>query len=116
MPVKEIKKLLATTYERCGDKAMILLADALKDTGFEQAVRSGISIGFDDIVIPADKSEIIAKSEKAAAEIENQYQNGLLSSGERHNKLIDLWQHTTDELGDKAYASFGNTTGTSVGV
>ena len=111
MPVKEIKKLLATTYERCGDKAMILLADALKDTGFEQAVRSGISIGFDDIVVPADKEAMIAKSEKAAAEIENQYQNGLLSSGERHNKLIDLWQHTTDELGDKAYASLGNTSG-----
>jgi DNA-directed RNA polymerase subunit beta' len=111
MPVKEIKKLLATTYERCGDKAMILLADALKDTGFEQAVRSGISIGFDDIVVPADKAAIIEKSEKAAAEIENQYQNGLLSSGERHNKLIDLWQRTTEELGDKAYASLGNTTG-----
>ena len=111
MPRKEIKKLLATAYERCGDKAMILLADALKDTGFEQAVRSGISIGFDDVVIPEEKAAMIAKSEKAAAEIENQYQNGLLSSGERHNKLIDLWQHTTDELGDKAYASFGNTTG-----
>ena len=111
MPVKEIKKLLATTYERCGDKAMILLADALKDTGFEQAVRSGISIGFDDIVVPSEKEAMIAKSEKAAAEIENQYQNGLLSSGERHNKLIDLWQHTTDELGDKAYASLGNTSG-----
>jgi len=111
MPVKEIEKLLAATYEKCGDKAMILLADALKDTGFEQAVRSGISIGFDDIVVPADKEAIIEKSEKAAAEIENQYQNGLLSSGERHNKLIDLWQHTTDELGDKAYASLGNTTG-----
>ncbi len=111
MPVKEIKKLLATTYERCGDKAMILLADALKDTGFEQAVRSGISIGFDDIVVPADKAAMIEKSEKAAAEIENQYQNGLLSSGERHNKLIDLWQRTTEELGDKAYASLGNTTG-----
>ena len=111
MPVKEIKKLLASTYEKCGDKAMILLADALKDTGFEQAVRSGISIGFDDIVVPADKKAIIEKSEKAAAEIENQYQNGLLSGGERHNKLIDLWQHTTDELGDKAYASLGSTDG-----
>ena len=111
MPVKEIKKLLAKTYEVCGDKAMILLADALKDTGFEQAVRSGISIGFDDIVVPVEKEALIAKSEKAAAEIEEQYQNGLLSGGERHNKLIDLWQHTTDELGDKAYASLGNTSG-----
>ena len=111
MPKKEIKKLLATAYENCGDKAMILLADALKDTGFEQAVRSGISIGFDDVVIPEDKQAIIEKSEKAAAEIEEQYQNGLLSGGERHNKLIDLWMHTTDELGDKAYASLGNTKG-----
>ncbi|MBO7053049.1 MAG: DNA-directed RNA polymerase subunit beta' [Alphaproteobacteria bacterium] len=111
MPAKEIKKLLAATYEACGDKAMILLADALKDTGFEQAVRSGISIGFDDIVIPADKEDIIKESSKTAADIESQYQNGLLSSGERHNKLIDLWQKTTDELGNKAYASLGNTTG-----
>jgi DNA-directed RNA polymerase subunit beta' len=111
MPAGEIKKLLSKTYEVCGDKAMILLADALKDTGFEQAVRSGISIGFDDIVIPAEKEEMIAKSEKAAAEIENQYQNGLLSSGERHNKLIDLWQHTTDELGNLSFAALGKTEG-----
>ena len=111
IPAGEIKKLLAKTYEVCGDKAMILLADALKDTGFEQAVRSGISIGFDDIVIPAEKEAMIAKSEKAAAEIEEQYQNGLLSSGERHNKLIDLWQHTTDELGNLAFAALGKSEG-----
>ena len=89
MPHGEIKKLLATTYERCGDKAMIMLADALKNTGFEQAARSGISFGFDDIVIPKEKQEMIANANKAAAEIEKQYQNGLLSGGERHNKLID---------------------------
>ena len=111
MPVKEIKSLLATTYERCGDKAMILLADALKNTGFEQAARSGISIGFDDVVIPEEKKDLIAESEKAAEEIEDQYQNGLLSAGERHNKLIDLWQKTTDKLGDLAYAALGKTTG-----
>ena len=111
MPHGEIKALLATTYERCGDKAMILLADALKNTGFEQAARSGISIGFDDIVIPEEKKEMIAEAEKAAEEIEEQYQNGLLSGGERHNKLIDLWQKTTDKLGDLAYAALGKTTG-----
>ena len=111
MPHGEIKKLLAATYERCGDKAMILLADALKNTGFEQAARSGISIGFDDIVIPKEKAEMIANANKAAAEIEKQYQNGLLSGGERHNKLIDLWQKTTDELGDKAYEALGKTEG-----
>ncbi|MBQ0013059.1 MAG: DNA-directed RNA polymerase subunit beta' [Proteobacteria bacterium] len=111
MPSGEIKSLLATTYERCGDKAMILLADALKNTGFEQGARSGISIGFNDIVIPAEKDEMIKNTEKQAAEIETQYQNGLLSSGERHNKLIDLWQKTTDKLGDMAYAALGKTEG-----
>ena len=111
MPVKEIKALLATTYERCGDKETILLADALKNTGFEQAARSGISIGYDDIVIPEEKKTLIAESEAAAEEIEDQYQNGLLSGGERHNKLIDLWQKTTDKLGDMAYAALGKTTG-----
>ena len=111
MPSGEIKSLLATTYERCGDKAMILLADALKDTGFEQAARSGISIGYEDIVIPEEKKQIIADTEKAAEEIEQQYQNGLLSGGEKHNKLIDLWQNTTDKIGDLAYAALGKTTG-----
>ena len=111
MPVKEIKSLLATTYERCGDKAMIMLADALKNTGFEQAARSGISIGYDDIVIPEEKKTMIAESEHAAAEIEEQYQNGLLSGGERYNKLIDLWQKTTDKLGDMAYAALGKSSG-----
>ena len=111
MPAGEIKKLLSTTYEKCGDKAMILLADALKDTGFEQAVRSGISIGFDDIVIPEEKKPMIEKAEKSAAEIENQYQNGLLSGGERHNKLIDLWMHVTEELADKSFAALGKSEG-----
>ena len=111
MPVGEIKSLLATTYERCGDKAMILLADALKDTGFEQAARSGISIGYDDIVIPSEKKQIIEETEKAAEEIEQQYQNGLLSGGEKHNKLIDLWQNTTDKIGDLAYAALEKNTG-----
>ncbi|MBE6457828.1 MAG: DNA-directed RNA polymerase subunit beta' [Alphaproteobacteria bacterium] len=111
MPRSAIKSLLATTYERCGDKAMILLADALKDTGFEQAARSGISIGYDDIVIPEEKAKMIADSERAANEIEEQYQNGLLSGGERYNKLVDLWHKTTDRLGDMAYAALGKTTG-----
>ncbi len=111
MPVKEIKALLAKTYERCGDKEMILLADALKNTGFEQAARSGISIGFDDIVIPEEKKGLIDSAEKSANEIEEQYQNGLLSGGERHNKLIDLWQKTTDKLGDLAYAALGKSDG-----
>ena len=66
MPKKAIEKLLATAYENCGDKAMILLADALKDTGFEQAARSGISIGFNDIVIPEEKESMITEAKRSA--------------------------------------------------
>ncbi len=111
MPVKEIKQLLAIVYERCGDKDTIMLADNLKNTGFEQAAKSGISIGFDDIVIPEEKQAMIASAEKAAEEIEEQYQNGLISHGERYIKLVDMWQKTTDRLGDLAYAALGKTTG-----
>ncbi len=111
MPSKAIKELLSITYERCGDKAMIVLADNLKNIGFEQAAKSGISIGFDDVVIPAEKDEIISATEKQAGEIEEQYQNGLISRGERYNKLIDLWQKTTDRLADLAYSSLEKTEG-----
>ncbi len=111
MGKKQIEQLLALAYENCGDKAMILLADGLKNNGFEHAARSGISIGYDDIVIPEEKTKIIADAEKKAEEIEEQYQNGLISHGERHNKLVDMWQKVTDKLGDLAYAAFGKTTG-----
>ncbi len=111
MPVKAIKELLSITYERCGDKAMIMLADNLKNTGFEQAARSGISIGFDDVVIPEEKDALIKATEGNAEEIEEQYQNGLISRGERYNKLIDLWQKTTDKLSDLAYAALEKSDG-----
>ncbi|MDR2412952.1 MAG: DNA-directed RNA polymerase subunit beta' [Rickettsiales bacterium] len=111
MPLGEIKKLLSTTYEICGDKDMIILADDLKNIGFEQAARSGISIGFDDIIVPKEKQQMIEAAEKGVKEIEEQYQNGLISHGERYNKLIDLWQKTTDKLGDLAYAALGKTEG-----
>ncbi|HOY47572.1 MAG TPA: DNA-directed RNA polymerase subunit beta', partial [Alphaproteobacteria bacterium] len=68
-------------------------------------------IGFEDIVIPEEKKDMIAKAEKAAEEIEEQYQNGLISHGERYNKLVDMWQKTTDKIGDLAYAALSKTTG-----
>ncbi|MCL1902520.1 MAG: DNA-directed RNA polymerase subunit beta', partial [Alphaproteobacteria bacterium] len=111
MAKKQIEQLLTTCYEMCGDKDMIVLADQLKNTGFEQAARSGISIGFDDIVIPEEKQKMIADAESAAEEIENQYQNGLISGGERYNKLIDMWQRVTNKLGDLAFSGLRKTTG-----
>ncbi|MDR2685636.1 MAG: DNA-directed RNA polymerase subunit beta' [Rickettsiales bacterium] len=95
----KIEELLAATYEICGDKDMIIVADQLKNTGFEQAARSGISICQDDIVVPSGKAKIIEEAQKKAKDIESQYQNGLLSNGERYNKIVDLWQKTTSNVG-----------------
>ncbi|MDR1026844.1 MAG: DNA-directed RNA polymerase subunit beta' [Rickettsiales bacterium] len=112
MGLAAIGKLLESVYETCGDKAMVVLVDRLKNMGFEQGARSGISIGQDDIVIPAEKAELIAKAEKEAAEIEAQYQNGLLSHGERHNKLIDMWQKVAKHIGQLAFQSLRKSSGT----
>ncbi|MDR1206839.1 MAG: DNA-directed RNA polymerase subunit beta' [Rickettsiales bacterium] len=111
MGKKQIEALLTVTYENCGDKDMILLADNLKNTGFEQAAKSGISIGFDDIVIPEEKKQMIENAESQAEEIESQYQNGLISHGERYNKLIDMWQKVTNKLGDLAFSGLRKTSG-----
>jgi len=105
MGKKQIEQLMEAVYEHCGDHDMIVIADALKDIGFEQAARSGISIGFDDIVIPEEKQKMIHDAEKQAEEIESQYQNGLISHGERYNKIIDMWQRVTDKLGNLAFTN-----------
>ena len=98
-----IEKLLSLVYEACGDKEMIVLADRLKNIGFEYGARSGISIGQDDIIIPAEKAGLIAKAKKDEAEIENQYQNGLLAHSERHNKLVDMWGKVADKVGEISF-------------
>jgi DNA-directed RNA polymerase subunit beta' len=109
LPVGKIKALLSTTYERCGDKDMIVLADNLKNIGFEQGARSGISIGMEDIKIPEEKQEIIDKATKQVEEIEGQYQNGLISRKERYNKIVDLWAGIDTRLADVAFSELKKT-------
>ncbi|MCL2017182.1 MAG: DNA-directed RNA polymerase subunit beta' [Alphaproteobacteria bacterium] len=111
MGKKQIEALLSAIYENCGDKDMIMLADNLKNLGFEQAARSGISIGFGDIVIPEEKQRMIADAEKQVEEIESQYQNGLISNSERYNKLVDMWQHVTNKIGDLAFSGLRKASG-----
>ncbi len=100
---KDFDTLLSETYERAGDKAMIVLADGLKDMGFEEAARSGISFGFDDILIPKEKEQIIKESRSIVLDIEKQYQNGFITDQERSDKITSLWQKTAVDLGEIAY-------------
>ena len=103
MDKKSIENLLMEVYETCGDKDMIVLADQLKNTGFEYGARSGISIGQDDIIIPSEKADLIKRAKKDEAEIEQQYQNGLLAHSERYNKLIDMWGKVSGKVGDISF-------------
>ncbi len=106
-----IKSLLSKAYEKCGDKACIVLADRIKNLGFEYGARSGISFCQDDILIPDEKAKIISESDKQVANIEDQYQNGLISRGEKYNKVIDLWDKTTKKISDLAMAKLSKGNG-----
>ena len=98
MTKRDISSLLATSFHQLGRKCTVILADQLMYTGFRYATRSGISIGIDDLVVPEEKGVIIAKAEQEVEEIERQYAAGLVTYGERYNKIVDIWSHTNDEV------------------
>lgn len=98
MTKKAISKLLNTCYRELGLKATVMFADHLMYTGFRYATVSGVSVGVDDLVVPSNKQEIIAKAEEEVREIEMQCTSGLVTQGERYNKVIDIWSHTNDQV------------------
>ncbi|MBA2654041.1 MAG: DNA-directed RNA polymerase subunit beta' [Gammaproteobacteria bacterium] len=95
---KVVSSLLNICYRRLGLKATVIFADQLMYTGYRYATRSGISIGVNDLVIPNTKAEIIASAEDEVREIENQFATGLVTQGERYNKVVDIWSHTNDQV------------------
>lgn len=95
---KVVSSLLNICYRRLGLKATVILADQLMYTGYRYATRSGISIGVNDLVVPESKPEIIASAEEEVREIENQFATGLVTQGERYNKVVDIWSHTNDQV------------------
>ena len=96
---KEISKLINTSFRKCGLKETVVLADKLLQSGFRLATRAGISIAIDDMLVPKEKQSMIEKAEKEVKEIEQQYVSGLVTSGERYNKVVDIWGKTGDEVG-----------------
>lgn len=95
---KVVSNLLNVCYRHLGLKAAVIFADQLMYTGYRYATKSGISIGVNDLVIPESKQEIIAKAEEEVREIEKQYSSGLVTQGERYNKVVDIWSHTNDQV------------------
>lgn len=98
MTKKAVSNLLNVCYRQLGLKATVIFADQLMYTGYRYATKSGISIGVNDLVVPESKAEIIAKAEDEVREIEQQYSSGLVTQGERYNKVVDIWSHTNDQV------------------
>lgn len=96
MTKKAISSLINTCYRNVGLKATVIFADQLMYTGFSYATRSGVSIGVNDLVVPPSKEAIIQAAESEVKEIEMQYASGLVTQGERKNKVIDIWSRTND--------------------
>ena len=95
---KEISKLINVSFRKCGLKETVVFADKLLQSGFRLATRAGISICIDDMLIPKEKPSIIARAQKEVKEIEQQYVSGLVTSGERYNKVVDIWGKSGDEV------------------
>lgn len=90
--------MLNTCYRILGLKPTVIFADQIMYTGFAYAARSGASVGIDDMVIPEKKHEIISEAEAEVAEIQEQFQSGLVTAGERYNKVIDIWAAANDRV------------------
>jgi len=100
MKKKELAELIDRSYRKAGNKKTVIFADKLKDMGFAFATRAGISIGIKDMRIPDAKHEYIDEANREVAEIAKQYANGLITDGERYNKVVDIWADKTDRIAD----------------
>ncbi|GAB2750852.1 DNA-directed RNA polymerase subunit beta' [Melaminivora jejuensis] len=95
---KEISRLINASFRKCGLKETVVFADKLLQNGFRLATRAGISIAIDDMLVPPQKADILARAESEVKEIEQQYVSGLVTSGERYNKVVDIWGKAGDDV------------------
>jgi len=98
MTKKSISKLIDAAYRRVGLKDTVIFADQLMYTGFYFATRAGVSIGIEDMEVPEEKTEILRIAQGEIKEIENQYAAGLVTNGERYNKVVDIWSRTNEQV------------------
>ena len=98
---KEIGNLIDAVYRHCGQKATVIFADQIMGLGFKEAAKAGISFGKDDIVIPKRKAGIVDETRKLVEEYEQQYADGLITKGEKYNKVVDAWAKSTDRVADE---------------
>ncbi len=107
MGKKQLADLIDLVYRSCGQKATVLLADALRTTGYTYATRAGISICIDDMVIPEQKPVLLDKARAEVGEIEDQYTEGLITDGERYNKVVDIWAQVAEAIAREMMSNIG---------
>ena len=105
---KELTKLIGTCVRQCEHDEVLRLLDDLKELGFRYATKAGVSISIDDMKIPSRKDELIKKAEKEVIEVEQQYLDGIITDGERYNKVVDIWSRVTEQVSDEMFTELEN--------
>ncbi len=95
---KEVTNLIDTVYRHCGQKETVIFCDRMMKLGFRHACTAGISFGKDDMIIPKEKQKLVDEAKGKVAEYEQQYQDGLITKGEKYNKVVDIWSRCTDDV------------------
>ncbi len=111
MDKSSIVKLIDYAYRNIGLKETVILSDRLKDIGYKYSTLGGLSICIDDMIIPDNKWDMIAKAEKQIDDIKDQYSEGLITQGEKYNKVVDIWAQSTDDIADAMMEAMKNPTG-----
>ncbi|PHP64675.1 DNA-directed RNA polymerase subunit beta' [Zhengella mangrovi] len=104
MTKKNISKMIDTVYRHCGQKETVIFCDRIMSLGFVNACNAGISFGKDDMVIPDSKAKLVADTDKLAKEYEQQYNDGLITQGEKYNKVVDAWAKCSEKVADEMMA------------
>ncbi len=100
---KRLEQIVGQVYREYGNYRCALFLDKLKDLGFEFAMYSGVTIGIDDVIIPEEKPALLQKATEQVEKIQKQYESGIITDGERYNKIIDIWTHTTSEVAERMF-------------
>jgi len=98
LPKRIVSEVIDHIFRFSGQKSTVIFCDKLKDLGFKYAFKAGISFGKDDLVIPENKEQLIEETKKLISEYENQYAEGLITRGEKYNKVVDAWSKCTDKV------------------
>ena len=116
LPKKTVSEIIDMVFRFCGQKKTVIFCDKLKDLGFKHAFKAGISFGKDDLIIPSNKNQLIEETKKLIADYENQYSEGLITRGEKYNKVVDAWSKCTDKVAGEMMKEISATKTTKDGL